>query len=429
MKKNVLSDIFLRRCSIFLPLAAWFCLATQVAHAAKLFAVTAEYGPSTSQNHLMVENSSFGNLIDDLINNYHEFSVLQHYDEYVANIRFFAVPNTFSFAIDKNNGNGLYEVTMSSSLTSLSKTFEAVDSEDMQRQIVNWLLLDGDDEAKELLEAILKHSTAAISDGSPEASTAQMADSAFYLFGLYQGYSSSGAMRGSESGAHFSMHLNSASSTIESPVGPLQGDRLTVSVPLWLHFNSRVSYVGQMDYGVFDLEGTKFYDLGLQMGLAIRPVVREETERFGWQVTPFVGADATASADGVTAAVLYHYGLNNRFEWRVLERARLAFSTQYSPLESVTLAIDDYELSTEVDQAILKNGVMFEMPVVFRSVYGHLFITDTRFLEDFGTDNYRTYGVGISFRTQRFAVGVNTLLEVTDTTQRRQLQLSLGWEL
>jgi len=417
---------------IFLRLAcllAFTLLLPVNGYAAKLFAVTALYGDPSNQSVLQVEDSSFPDLIRKLINNYDEFEVLQNYSAYTTEIRFFAVPDTFEFNINKNNANGLYEVQMISALTGLNKTFVAVDSEDMQEQIVDWLLAEGDDDAKELLEAIFKSSTAAISDGSPEASTAQLADSAFYLYGFFHGASLRNTMRGMESGAHMELRLHSSTIDIDSPVGTLRGDRISAAIPLWLHFNRRLSYVGQMDISQLNLEGTKFYDLGLNAGLAIRPNIREAHERFGWQVTPFIGGKSVVSTDGVTAAVLYHTGINNRLEWRLFEKTYLSFTSQYSDYNNVKIAIDEYELNTEIDQQIVKNGLMLEVPLLWKHLYGHLFAVDTRFIEDFGDDNYQTYGTGLSLRGKTFAVSANIQYEQTDHQERTQSRLGLGWDL
>ena len=397
--------------------------------AAKLFAVTASYGDPAAPSLLEVENGSFPDLVKDLMNNYQQFEVLQPYAEYSANVRFFALPDAFEFNINKNNANGFYEVRVVSKLTGLDKTFEAVDSDDMQQKITDWLWTEGDDQALELLQEIFKKSTAVISDGSPEASTAQMADRAFYLFGFYHASSLQLAMRGAESGAHIELRVNSDSTTFDSPVGTLRGERISAAIPLWLHFNSRLSYVGQMDFSQLDLEGTRFYDLGLQAGLAVRPVVRESEDRFGWQVTPFIGAKSVISSDAITAAVLYHMGINNRFEWRLFERTFLSFTTQYADYNNVKIEVDKYELNTEIDQQIVKNGVMLEVPLFREHLYGHLFAVDTRFLEDFGEDNYQTYGTGLSLRGKTFALSANTMYEKTDNLERVRLGLSLGWDL
>lgn len=396
---------------------------------AKLFAVTASYGDPLAQSTLEVENSSFPDLVKELINNSQQFEVLQGSSEYTANIRFFALPDAFEFNINKNNANGLYEVRIVSRLTGLDKTFEAVDSEDMRQKIIDWFWVEGDDEASALLEEIFKKSAAVISDGSPEASTARMADSAFYLFGFYHGSSLQTAMRGAESGAHIELRVHSDSTTFESPVGTLHGDRLTAAIPLWLHFNRRLSYVGQMDFSQLDLEGTRFYDLGLQTGLAVRPVVRDRDDRFGWQITPFIGAKSVVSSDAVTAAVLYHAGFNNRFEWRLFERTYLSFTSQYADYNNIKIEIGEYELNTEIDQQIVKNGLMLEVPLFWKPLYGHLFAIDTRFVEDFGEDNYQTYGTGLSLRGKTFTLSANTMFEKTDNIERVQLRMGLGWDL
>lgn len=72
-------------------------------------------------------------------------------------------------------------------------------------------------------------------------------------------------------------------------------------------------------------------------------------DRFGWQLTPYAGAFAIGSVDGVTAAIVSQYGLVNRFEWRLFERSLVSLVGQYTTFNNLAIKIDEYELTTPID--------------------------------------------------------------------------------
>lgn len=166
------------------------------------------------------------------------------------------------------------------------------------------------------------------------------------------------------------------------------------------------------------------------MGLAYRPIVREGDKRFGWQITPYIGSHAVGSVDGVTAALLYQYGLNNRLEYRFGERMLLSWVSQYTDFANLTLKIDDININANVDQQIFKNGLLFEAPLFSRkSLYAHGYLTDTRFLQEAQFDNYQTFGAGLSYRLTRFSLTGNLGFSNTDDYQNTQVKLACSWDL
>ena len=399
------------------------------AQAEKLFAAEVVYG-TLPADQLLVENSSLPDLIEQLVNTTGPFSELSTLPVFVASIRYFGLPDAFQLGVEKVNGDGNFQVTLTSPLTGLNKTFEAVDADAMRKQVVDWLYLTGGADAKQLLRAITIAASAAVTDGGPGTTTARMADTAFQLFGFYTGTSESMDMRGSESGAHVGFSVAVSSSEVQSPVGPIAGTRTQVAVPLWLHFNRRISYVGQVNFHHAEIEGTRFYGIGADMGLAYRLIVREGDKRFGWQITPYIGSHAIGSVDGVTAALLYQYGLNNRLEYRLGERMLLSWVSQYTDFANLTLTIDDIDINAEVNQQIFKNGVMFESPLFsLKSLYAHGYLTDTRFLQEAQFDNYQTIGAGLSYRLTRFSLTGNLGFTNTDDYQSTQVKLACSWDL
>jgi hypothetical protein len=398
--------------------------------AAKLFALTVDYDPGTGPETFSAENSSMPKLLDDLLGNVGQFSELDSVENFTASVRFYGLPDTFRLAVDKINPEGLFEVTLSSGITPFIKTFTAVSAEDMQEQIVEWLYLSGSSEASALLKEILIIASTAITDGRPGTMTAKMSDTAFRLFGFYPGTSRTNDMRGATSGAHVGLQVDITQFKFDTAVGPMEGDRTQVGVPLWLHFGSRLSYVGQLEFDYTNIEGTEFYGIGADMGLAYRPVLRTGKDRFGWQITPFFGAHTAGSVDGVTAAVLYQIGINNRFEWRIFKRSLISWISQYTDLGSLTLVVNDYQITADVDQGVWKNGAMLEVPIFsLRSLYGNIFLIDTRFMEEADIDGFQEVGFGLVYRLRKVSLGTGLEWTLAEGFEATRVNFNLAWDL
>jgi hypothetical protein len=398
--------------------------------AAQLFALTVDYNTGAGPGTIFGENSSMPELVEDLMLNTGLFSELDSVDDFTASFRFYGVPDAFQLTVDKVNPEGLFEVTLSSGVTSSSKTFLAVDAADMQEKIIAWLYLDASAESSALLKEILILSSTAVTDGRPGTMTVRMSDSAFRLFGFYPGTSQTNDMRGASSGAHVGLQVDINRFKIDTLAGPMEGDRTRIGVPLWLHFGSRVSYVGQMEFDYTTIEGTEFYGVGADMGLAFRPVLRTGEDRFGWQITPFIGAHASASVDGVTGAILHQAGVNNRFEWRIFERSLISWISQYSDLGSLTLVLNDYHMTADVDQGIWKNGAMLEVPLFsLASLYGNISMTDTRFMEAADVDGFQEVGCGLAYRLNTFSLGAGLEWTLADGYDATRFNFNFAWDL
>jgi hypothetical protein len=397
-------------------------------NAAKLFAADVVYGDLLNPSNILVEDESLPHLLDDLFTRSGSFSVLQGEDFSTVSLRYFAIPEALTLKYAELP-DGTFRVNLSSSLTALDQTFSASSEADLADQIIDWFFLEGGDEALDFLRELSIASTMAITDGNPGSTTAKMADSAFELFGFYHRGARTNDMRGTSGGSFVGLSVKVDTFDISSLVGELDANLLQVSVPLWLHFSRRVSYAGQMNANVISIEGTDFYGFGLDAGIAVRPILRTGKDRFGWQITPFVGGNAMASADGVTASFVYHFGLNNRFEVRLFKNTLLSIVSQYGPYENLALDLAKYNLNAKVDQQILKNGLRLEVPLFFKSLDGNVSLVDTRFLEDAYGNNYQTFGAGLGYHLKHLSIHANIGFNYMDDYKGAKYDFACSWDL
>ena len=384
---NLLLEVAMKR----FQLKTVFCLSLVVlfpgaGHAVDLFGVDVTYSGGT----ISQSASSLPDLIEAVVRNQDAFLPLVGND-FTGSLTYFGIPAAVSVAVV-----GDTQLTLTSPLTGLSRVFTGVDRNDLENQLSNWLLEEGGSEVAKLLKEAAKRSTAAITDGNPSSTTARMADRAFRTFGLFN---AGPVMRGSGSRVTSGIWINGGKYEADTPSGTAEGSEIELNLPWWFNFGKRVSLIGNTNGQYKDIEGTEIYGAGMDLGLGIRLVVRDEVNRFGWQVTPYAGLQGIGSYDGATAGLMDQFGITNRFEFELRENVLLVIANQFSFFDSLKIEIQGVSIDPELEQQILKNGVMLDFPFPGSSrVYLNGFLVDSRFLEDVVIDNYQTVGGGLSVR-------------------------------
>jgi len=366
----------------------------RIGHAVDLFGVEVTYGGGT----ISQSASSLPDLVEAIISNQGAFTPLLGND-FTGSLTYFGIPDALSVQVV-----GDTQLTVTSALTGLNRTFTGTDRDDLKDQLTDWLLKEGGSEVAKLMREAAERSAAAFSDGNPSSATARMADSAFNTFGLYP---ATRVTRGSLSGNHSAIWFHGRKSEADTPIGTIENTQYELYLPWWLHFSKHVSLIGNTSGRYMDAEGTEIFGAGLDLGLGIRLASRSEEKRFGWQVTPFAGVHGIGTYDGATAGLLDQFGIANRFEFKLFDDVLLVVASQFSCFDSLELEIEDVKIDPEVEQQVLKNGLMVDVPFFsMKSVYVNGFVVDTRFLEDAAVDNYQTAGGGLSIRGSRMSLNL-----------------------
>ncbi len=373
-------------------IAAMILVAPGVAGATDLFGVQATYSSGT----ITQTASSLPNLIDALVNNQGAFAPLLGND-FTGSLTYYGIPNAVTVQVQ-----GDTQLTLTSPLTGLNRTFTGTDRSDLESQLSDWLLKEGSSEATRLIQAAAQHSAAAVTDGNPSSATARIAERAFGTFGLFP---AARVMRGSEPGGYGAIWFHTRQSEADTPVGTAESADYELNLPWWLHFGRHFSLIGNASGQYMDTEGTVIYGGGSDLGLGIRPFVRDEQSGFGWQITPFAGLHGVGTYDGATGGLLDQFGVTSRLEFQLGHDILLIVANQYSHLNSLEFKIEGVEIDPGVDQDVLKNGVMVDFPLwLAKSLYASGFAVDSRFLREAAVDNYQTLGVGLSLRSDRLSL-------------------------
>ncbi len=371
-------------------------------YAADLFGVEAIYSGGT----ITQSASSLPDLIEALINNEDAFAPLVG-SNFTGSVTYYGIPNAITIDVQ-----GETQLRIRSPLTGLDRTFTGTDRDDLEEQLTDWLLEEGDSEVAKLVQAVAENSAAAITDGNPSSATARMADRAFGTFGLYP---VPHATKGSVPDKHAGIWFHTKQSEADTPVGTADGADYELQLPWWLNINRHLSLIGSASGQYMDSEGTEIYGGGGDLGLGIRPIVRGPDDAFGWQITPFTGLHGIGTYDGAVGGLLTQFGIANRFELKLADDILLVVANQYSYFDSVKLEIEDVKIDPDLDQQVLKNGVMIDLPVsTARSIYANGFFTDTRFLDDAAVDNYQTLGAGLALRGERTSLNAYVSRDFAD---------------
>ncbi len=378
--------------TLLAAIAALIFVAPGVAGAADLFGVEATYSGGT----ITQSASSLPNLIDALVNNQGAFAPLVG-NNFTGNLTYYGIPGAVAVNVQGNT-----QLTVTSPLTGLNQTFTGTDRSDLENQVTDWLLKNGSSEVAKLIQAAAERSAAAITDGNPSSATARIADRAFGAFGLFP---AARVMRGSEPGGYGAIWFHTRQGRADTPVGTANSADYELNFPWWIHFGRHFSLIGNASGQYMDMEGTAIYGGGSDLGLGIRPIVRDEECGIGWQITPFAGLHGVGTYDGATGGLLDQFGVTSRLEFQLPHNILLIVANQFSHFNSLKFKIEDVEIDPGVEQDVLKNGLMVDFPLWSeKSLYANGFVVDTRFLRDAAIDNYQTLGLGLSLRGDRLSL-------------------------
>jgi hypothetical protein len=363
-----------------------------VAGATDLFGVEATYSGGT----ITQTASSLPDLVEALVNNQGAFAPLVG-NNFTGNLTYYGIPGAVAV-----NVQGDTQLTLTSPLTGLNQTFTGTSRSDLEDQVSDWLLKNGSSEVAKLIQAAAERSAAAITDGNPSSATARIAERSFGAFGLFP---AARVMRGSESGGYGAIWFHTRQSEADTPVGTAKSADYELNIPWWLNFGRHFSLIGNTSGQYMDTEGTAIYGGGSDLGLGIRPFVRDEESNFGWQITPFVGLHGVGTYDGATGGLLDQFGITSRLEFQLPHNILLIVANQFSHFDSLKFKIEDVEIDPGVEQNVLKNGLMVDFPLWSeKSLYANGFVVDTRFLREAAVDNYQTLGAGLSLRGDRMSL-------------------------
>ncbi len=356
-------------------------------------------------------------LFDAFIEGEGAFTFLAGANNFSGTATYYAVPGAIQVTFNDLGAGGVV-AQLSSPLTSLNENFVAGTRDELTDVIDDWFEEDGASELAALDAAISKRSAAAINDGNPFATTAEMATTTFDRFGFRtntragQANATEADATGDEDAAvedaarlTFGMGVGFSyyNATIETAVGDLDANKLYL--PLEFSYGTEKWSVDlSLPLSYTEIEGSQIAGAGLLLGVPFYVVDNEETP-WSWRVAPMGGVVGRASPDGANGALLYNYGLTSRLGYDVSETVRVSYGAQIGSFHDIGLTIGEIDVDRDIDQRVLVNG--FQVEKLFNRFAASAHVIDTRFLEAAAVDDYQTYGGRIVYHaSESFNVGV-----------------------
>ena len=368
-------------------LTALVALAPLVAPAKDLFTVTTTGGAT-----LTVSGSRLADMLEDAVKAQGDFAAIGSGSARISVNYTGQVDAIVMDVVDPALPGNPFTATLT--LTGFSKTFSGATKDELQDAIEDFIREEGAgrNELFKALKRVWAKSPVTITDGTPHASTAMIANRAFAEFGLRHG-KTGGERALLDAGkpldtGFFGIEVDAGRFETE---GGYRGESYTVAPTLRL--GERWGFVLSAPVRYLDIEGAQAAEWSLLAGIPLQILSEDKDSRLFWQVTPHAHAALAGSLDVAQAGLEVGGGLTHRigydFGWGTLQLAN-----QFGHFEG--LDIDGVD--TGVKQQILKNGLQLSVPLASRWLVEARAVR-TDFLKDAPMDAYYTFGADLVFRS------------------------------
>lgn len=343
---------------------------TATTQAADLFTITATGGPTVT-----VSANNVVDLIERAVNRSDSFASLAGFVN--GSLNYAGVANAITYTSGAA-GSSIIQIPS----TGFSKNFNTT------AELTDFLKKDGSAELAKFFKAMTAQSLVTITDGNPTASTARSGTDA------YQNYGMTFAETREEKDA------NKASSSrtgfgIIADVGRFDANGIkgtVYSLPMFARFKltDRVGLDFNLPLNYTKIEGADAFGLGLGVGVPVKVIPRAKDSPWYWQLTPFGGANVTASRDLAAGGLLANGGVNSLLA-HDFGPVTLSMGNHFSLYEGVPITVSGYKFDPGVSQQILKNGLKLDVPIGQRWIFD-VYAVHTKFLTSAALDQYFTVG-------------------------------------
>lgn len=373
----------MNRFSKVLVIASHITALAATARADDLFTISADSnsGPTTSAS---ASGSSVIDLVENLIDSDQEFTNLED-QGFDASLRYGSVND--AILVSRNSSSTSATLTIPS--TGFTKVFTADNQSDLEDQIRDFILEEGQAEYAKFLRTINEQSLLGVIDGNPLAATALLANNTYDRFGLGRGLMlpMDSGMPDDGYGSRYEI-FGGLDSTDEG-----DGSHAGASIGRVWRFGNRFGIALGSTFTYREIESADVFHFGGHIGVPII-LIGPEPKGLVWQVTPAFQAGASGSEDLAAGGTIMGGSIASSLRIPLGSRIAITIGNQYSFYEGYGLNIFGYEWDTDASQQIVKNGVRGSFEVVHGLVLD-AGITHTAFLQEAAVDSYLTPSVGL----------------------------------
>jgi fibronectin-binding autotransporter adhesin len=227
-----------------------------------------------------------------------------------------------------------------------------------------------------------------LSDGTPDSTTALLADYTFYGFGSLSERMALGLNPTEESGKN-----NAISLTFDAGEFDFQGQHgQTYTIPIAGGFkiNERVRLDYEIPLQYITLDRTALFQGGLTLDLPVKVIIPSVDRPWSWIVTPTAAFASSGSREIIGGGALTNV---LACQWHGITAT---YGNYISFFEGEVLTSNDPKFPTGVSQQIMKNGLRLDVPI------GKSWIVEgygiyTQFFQPAAVGSYVTFGAEVGY--------------------------------
>jgi autotransporter-associated beta strand protein len=222
-----------------------------------------------------------------------------------------------------------------------------------------------------------------LSDGTPDSTTALLADSSFYGFGSLSESMALGLDATGEPTKE-----NAVSVTFDAGEFDVQGQHgQTYTIPIAGGFkiNDRVRLDYEIPLQYLTIENTSLFQAGLTLDLPVKVIVPSPNQPWSWIVTPTAAVALSGSREIIGGGALTNVF---SYQWHGITAT---YGNYISFFEGDVLTTNDPKFPSGVSQQIMKNGLRFDIPFA-KSWIIEAYGIYTQFFQSAIIGNYFTFG-------------------------------------
>jgi autotransporter-associated beta strand protein len=222
-----------------------------------------------------------------------------------------------------------------------------------------------------------------LSDGTPDSTTALLADYTFYGFGSLSERMALGITPDEETDKE-----NAVSLTFDAGEFDIQGQHgQTYTIPIAGGFkiNDRVRLDYEIPLQYITIEGTSLFQAGLTLDLPVKVVIPSADRPWSWTVTPTAAIAASGSREIIGGGALTNVF---SYQWHGITAT---YGNYISFFQGDVLTTNDPKFPTGVSQQIMKNGLRFDIPFAKSWIFEFYGIY-TQFFQSAAIGSYATIG-------------------------------------
>lgn len=338
-----------------------------------------------------VSGATLPDLISNVVNAQNEFSGYSNRD-ISASVKYGGLNNAIE--VSKNAAGTSATLTIPS--IGFTKTFTGTSSSDLKDQIINYGKKNGANIYGDFVRSINTNTDLGVTDGNPLATTAMLSNQAFYQFGLQPAPIMPGQgvpnPLDQVATANVRFDLNVGYSHTDDSSGYFAQFALS----LGFKFGDRVGLVFSTPFMYRSVDGADVFHIGEEISLPILLIEPQGDKSFSWLVTPEVMGAVAGSYDLATGGTFIGGGATSSLSY-AFGGFVFTLADQLEYFHGFPFSFSDYKFETNLDQAVLKNGV--KVTKFFGdALFVDAGITYTQFLQHADIGEYWSPSLSIGMR-------------------------------